>query len=512
MKHILALALCLPVCAVGAEQRALTSFHCESRNSAQRPGLQAHAMAPLTELAVKHGLIKADLANVDAIQTLALVQFSRERFTESAATTKIVSGIWERQKPSVELAARIRQQAQRYHRQTDCDGAQALYTIALGMASGSAGDRHLVTIGIMSDLTKLYRVNRQASLAAPLYQRIAAALAAAPALGAQEPALYLDLSELAYRYRAFDMAEHYARTALRHIDTGAAAHAGALIGALNEHAAALYALGRLDEGDKQRERARQLVAATGRKRQVAALSPLEQEGGVLALYRRGDLAGAIGKMDEQLRAAQAKQASLAGALTRLESAPARTAADGEPARQRALDAARGEMFAQQNALIFLLISSGELYYSQQGLDQAEAQYRRALALLKDRKSDNSPLVGHASYGLGVLLRSRGMLAQAEQLQQSAYAIAEQDLGADHPNAVEARLELADLAAAQGKLAEAGAHYTALVAIARQHAGGTRDDAMLVASLNSLAALYARQGRNAAARAIKAELATLNSAK
>lgn len=550
MKYLFALALCLPLGVSAAEDRPLASFHCTSRSSAQSPGVKAHAMAPVTEFSLKHGLIKAELANVDAIADLALVQFSHDRLKESAATTQLVRSIWSRQAPSAEAAARIRQQAQRYHRQTDCSAAQAMYQLALGMAFQSVGERHVLTVGIMSDLAKLYHANRQASTIAPLYQRMAAALAATPAIGAQQPELYVDMSNLAYGYRDFALAERYARTALGHVDNGMAAHRRTLIGALDEQAAALYALGRLDQGDKLRERARQLALANGAKRwPPAPLSPDERIG---ALYRSGDLAGAASKLKQDLLAAQASQASLATALARLTSDAPRKPADQALARQRAIDTARRDLDRQEYAVIHLLIVAAELEHSQQRLAEAQSHYRRALAMLKTMNLDNSSLAGRASHGLGVLLRAKGVLAEAETLQARSYEIAQTSVGADHPDAVEARAELAYLAAAQGKLAEAASHYAALAAIAQRdplrervalsryllglasvqlkqgnpagaeaqlnrvhrlwREGGTRHDAMLTSSLNGLAALYAHQHRSADARRIEAELATLNSVK
>lgn len=59
-------------------------------------------------------------------------------------------------------------------------------------------------------------------------------------------------------------------------------------------------------------------------------------------------------------------------------------------------------------------------------------------------SEESSLAGHASHGLGVLLRTKGLLPEAAKLQATSYAIEQSALGADHPDAVEARAELAYL--------------------------------------------------------------------
>ena len=76
---------------------------------------------------------------------------------------------------------------------------------------------------------------------------------------------------------------------------------------------------------------------------------------------------------------------------------------------------------------------GTIYLAAGKPDQAEAVYRRSLALIQTFMSaDQADLAPHLE-GLAAALRAQRKYDQAEPLYQRALAITEKNLGADHPN-------------------------------------------------------------------------------
>ena len=86
--------------------------------------------------------------------------------------------------------------------------------------------------------------------------------------------------------------------------------------------------------------------------------------------------------------------------------------------------------------------------------EAEAAYKRALAIREKAEGEKPIDIAPTLYNLGVLYLDQGKLADAEPLLKRALTIREKALGADHPDVATSLEALGWLYAKQGKLAEA----------------------------------------------------------
>lgn len=548
----LLLFLCFPVAAFGAAPQAVSPIRCDSTYDAVKLSSEQLASAKQTEAALAERSLTPELANVDAIQVLSLSQYERYRKSEANATAQTVAAIWQREAPSSAVAVRARDHARQQLAHTNCPAAEELYKAALEIARKGPGEGDSVTVEVMHELAMLYRAQRRFAERLALYRSIAELLRADPALGRRLPQVYLELSDLAYRDKNFKQAEQYARTAMAHLDNGAGPTSLALVPALNEAAAALYAQGQLQEGDKLRDRGRDIVRQVNSSTSIVEVQQPPPAGSVAALYKLGQIDGAIAKALQRLQVEETKLAELTATLTQLQADPASQPASASEARKRELALASRAVEFKQRDITFALADAAELYHSQERRAEAEPLYRRGFALLTESKADKSQLAARFAHGLGIILRKKGELKEAEQFQHIAYANIEAEFGPDYPDALDAQAELAHLFAAQGDLVQAAGLYTSLAAREEQRLdadrltlsehlmplaalqlqqgdvpaaeanflkvvqlwrqGGTRNDPYLMASLGSLASLYAKQGKSADAKRIETQLVALRRSK
>jgi tetratricopeptide (TPR) repeat protein len=94
-------------------------------------------------------------------------------------------------------------------------------------------------------------------------------------------------------------------------------------------------------------------------------------------------------------------------------------------------------------------------YKEQGRHaEAEALYKRALAISEKALGPDHPEVAESLNNLAELYGAQGRYADAEPLYKRALAIREKALGPDHPEVAESLNDLAELYRAQGRYADA----------------------------------------------------------
>ena len=76
---------------------------------------------------------------------------------------------------------------------------------------------------------------------------------------------------------------------------------------------------------------------------------------------------------------------------------------------------------------------GHVYKEQGKYAEAEALYKRALAIREKALGADHPDVAETLYNLAVVYRPQGKYADAEALYKRALAIREKALGPDHPD-------------------------------------------------------------------------------
>lgn len=153
-------------------------------------------------------------------------------------------------------------------------------------------------------------------------------------------------------------------------------------------------------------------------------------------------------------------------------------------------------FSQSNPLADanrLNQQAGELY-RQGRLGEAEAPYKRSLAIFEKVRGPDHPDVATVLTNLGLLYASQGRFAEAEPLYKRGLTIREKALGPDHPDLANSLNNLATMYHRQGRYADAEPLLKRSLA-ARDKAMGSNHPDVAVA-LNNLAVLYVDQGRDA----------------
>lgn len=180
--------------------------------------------------------------------------------------------------------------------------------------------------------------------------------------------------------------------------------------------------------------------------------------------------------------------------------------------EEVLPAGHPDIATSLNDLAFLLAEQGRYR-------EAEPFYRRALRIEEGARPEGHPAIARALSNLGTLYHAQGRYGRAEPLLKRALALFRAGRPEHHPDIATAMNNLAAVYVAQDRLGEAEPLYRKALAIRRADpqepdgvAGGPLDDAAAVeqalraqpndgrpavaTSLNNLATLYHRQGRQA----------------
>jgi CHAT domain-containing protein/Tfp pilus assembly protein PilF len=133
-----------------------------------------------------------------------------------------------------------------------------------------------------------------------------------------------------------------------------------------------------------------------------------------------------------------------------------------------------------------------VYRAQSRHDEAEALYRRTLAIREKAHGPEHPDVARTLYDLAVVYENQSKHGEAETLFRRALAIRERALGQDHPEMPRTLHDLALVLKNLGKYAEAADLLQRTLAIREKALG--RDHPDLGPILNNLAVVYDFQGK------------------
>jgi tetratricopeptide (TPR) repeat protein len=283
-----------------------------------------------------------------------------------------------------------------------------------------------------------------------LAPRLLAALGADPTpLARYNLDVYLDV--IAYYYKTEDnaRAEQVASRLLAHARAVPAPDA-ALLRRLNYELASIY------YAQLRYKEAEALVAtlakpSPGTVGHHAAIKDTEAR--MIALVRRGDLAGALALGQEALTLYEAKRDSAATTLTAAETTLEASAGANAPAPtlkslRDQVAAARQERNIYQAALASTQGQVGELLHALGRHEVALALYQQALASYEVSGYGGLRIyeVLRVRGDLGLLYRARGETAKALALQQQVRAELLPLVGPQHPDLLEAEREIAVLSA------------------------------------------------------------------
>jgi tetratricopeptide (TPR) repeat protein len=133
-----------------------------------------------------------------------------------------------------------------------------------------------------------------------------------------------------------------------------------------------------------------------------------------------------------------------------------------------------------------MVDLAELYRGQARFDEAEALFRRALALLEAMPGVPARALVRPLNSLALVYRAQGLYAAAEPLCQRALALAEGSHGPEHPATAGVVGNLLTVYLAQGRYGEAAPLFQRSVTLKERLLGPRHPD--LVSSLNNYAAL------------------------
>jgi len=134
-----------------------------------------------------------------------------------------------------------------------------------------------------------------------------------------------------------------------------------------------------------------------------------------------------------------------------------------------------------------------IQYARSGrLDEAEALFKKSIALLEKTVGPMHPDLAKSLNNLAELYRSQNRESEAEAIHQRILAIREKSLGPNHPDVAKSLNNLALIYHAQKRNGLAEAYYQRAISIWEKTPPA--DASELAMGLNNLAALYSTEGR------------------
>jgi tetratricopeptide (TPR) repeat protein len=158
--------------------------------------------------------------------------------------------------------------------------------------------------------------------------------------------------------------------------------------------------------------------------------------------------------------------------------------------------------AQSPDLTLALNGLAELYFEARRYTEAEALARRSTAVVEAGLGAGHPLLATALHDLAAIYHAQGQYAKAEPLYYRALAIRETALGPNHPFVAATLANLAGMESAQGNYAGAAEHYARAVRI-REDAFGM-DDPRVAEALWGYAAVLRKTRQKREAASIEAQ--------
>jgi len=167
-------------------------------------------------------------------------------------------------------------------------------------------------------------------------------------------------------------------------------------------------------------------------------------------------------------------------------------AEAEANHKRALAILESKLGKDHTGVANSLVSLAIVYESQDRVGEAEAHYKRALAIQEKRLGKDYLDVALTLHNLGGLYEEIGRYADAEAHLKRAVAIREGRLGKDHPDVAYSLGGLANVYKEQGRYADAEAQEKRSLAIRENKLG--KDHPLVAQTLGALGLIYGDQGR------------------
>jgi CHAT domain-containing protein/Tfp pilus assembly protein PilF len=166
--------------------------------------------------------------------------------------------------------------------------------------------------------------------------------------------------------------------------------------------------------------------------------------------------------------------------------------DADAQYKRALAMAE-KIGGPDNLQVALVLNNLTKVYEDQGrFDEVEAAGKRALAIREGKLGPNHPEVAASLNNLAHVYARQGRYAEADRMFQRAMEIWEKALGPKHPNLATALINVAAVYAEEERLDDAEALYKRALGIREAVFGPSHSDVATV--LNNLAQIYESQGR------------------
>jgi CHAT domain-containing protein/tetratricopeptide (TPR) repeat protein len=153
-----------------------------------------------------------------------------------------------------------------------------------------------------------------------------------------------------------------------------------------------------------------------------------------------------------------------------------------------LEAAARARFGTSHPSYAVVLNGLAALYDAQGRNaEAEALYRRVLAIREQALGPNHPDVAATLNDLASVYQLQAKYAEAEELYKRALAIREKALGASHPDVARTLHNLGSVYLAQGKYSDAEGLYKRSLSISEQALGPNHSD--VAHTLNNLGLVY-----------------------
>ncbi|HKC65283.1 MAG TPA: tetratricopeptide repeat protein, partial [Pyrinomonadaceae bacterium] len=169
-----------------------------------------------------------------------------------------------------------------------------------------------------------------------------------------------------------------------------------------------------------------------------------------------------------------------------------------PLAKRALKLRENALGTDNQLVAAAEMNLAGVYLGKKNPDEAEALYRKALAIFE--KGSNDPQVGQLLDVLGRLRAAKQDFAKAEEMYIRAVAAKEKAFGPEHTETIESLNNLADFYNARHEYGKAGSLLQRIVSIREKTAGPTSP--ALAHSLERLACVMYRDKRDAEAEKIE----------
>jgi CHAT domain-containing protein/Tfp pilus assembly protein PilF len=355
--------------------------------------------------------------------------------------------------------------------------AEPLYKRALALANIALGSKDRAVANGFANLANLYRLQGRYKEAEPLFKR--ALQTGIKALGADHLDIAWIANNAALLYLAlgrYDVAEKLYLRSMAIIAKRRGEEHLEVATAMNNAANFYYRLGRYRKAERLHRRAL-VIRETGLgPEHPAVATSLGNLGGVYRAQGRYEeserLYGRALEINERrLGPSHPKIAAGLNSIAALYDDQARYD-EAEPLLERAIAIHEAALGRDHVGTASLLNNLATIYYRQARYDESEPLQMRALAINRKALGPDNLTTTINLHNTGELNRAQDKLAEAEQLHLQALKIREQALGSDHPDIAYSHLKAAGVYRDKGDHAKGIEHIRRSTAVHRGRAAQT----------------------------------------